>query len=719
MESVPFGKYLLVERLAQGGMAEVFRAVYQGAAGFEKQVAVKKILPIFDGAPEFVAMFADEARIASSLTHVNIAQVFDFGERDGSYFLAMELVDGVDLGRLRDATTRRGLRFPLPVAAFIIAEAARGLAYAHDKRGRDGAALGIVHRDISPPNILCSYAGEVKIADFGIAKAIGKMHKTESGTVMGKIRYMSPEQVSGEPLDGRSDIFALAAILWELCAAGPLWSGDNPGAVADQVKNARVEPPSRRARDVPSELDRICMKALERGRDARYARAADLARDLAAWLAAAAPSLGREDVGSFMQEVVPRADAEGDEATRTSRAIGMAATVPSGNLLAEVAPSGITAPSVPVEPPAGERASAATQLGRVAHTTSRSRGSLAVAVTAVVLLGSGALGYRLRHWLVPETLPPPTHADAAPASSVDAAPSRAQLSDADKLRLQAALESLPQAEATWRGVQADDYLTVLSAVDAAVCLTPHGTVEPVLPSLLRTRVEAARLLSETQAVFHYLDLAGELPPRVASSLQAFLRTHSVYTFGATGWQLAHLAALSQPAAAPLRLAVITQNGALGQWRKDGPSADPSLPYPELCERQTAVKRFATLAPGSTAADAFARYLAAVPPELPADVDGLRYIITGAELDDAAAQLLVHLRVTNGSVDDKPLALDQLRLAGFVKAPEVDPPAARLGPSLTREVRLTFGGVTDQLTSAAVLVIPHARVELQAYSRDLR
>ena len=251
MQPIPFGKYLLVERLAQGGMAEVFRAVYQGAAGFEKQVAVKRILPVFDGAKDFVAMFVDEARIASSLTHVNIVQVSDFGELDGSYYLAMELVDGVDLGRLREAAARRGLRIPVPIVAYLIAEAARGLAYAHEKRGPDGAPLGIVHRDVSPQNVLVSYAGEVKIADFGIAKATGKLHKTESGAVMGKIRYMSPEQINGEPLDGRSDLFALGVIFWELLVGAPLWTGDNPGAVAEQVKNAKVDPPSRRGRDVP------------------------------------------------------------------------------------------------------------------------------------------------------------------------------------------------------------------------------------------------------------------------------------------------------------------------------------------------------------------------------------------------------------------------------------------------------------------------------------
>ncbi|HEX4458250.1 MAG TPA: serine/threonine-protein kinase, partial [Polyangia bacterium] len=306
MQPIRFGKYLLVERLARGGMAEVFRAVFSGAAGFEKQVAVKRVLPVFEGEQEFVTLFVDEARIASSLTHVNIAQVFDFGIDEGSYYLAMELVDGVDLGRLRDSAARRALRFPVAIAAYIVAEAARGLAYAHEKRGSDGNPLGIVHRDVSPQNLLVSYAGEVKIVDFGIAKAAGKLHKTQSGALMGKIRYMSPEQISAEPLDGRSDLFSLAVIFWELLAGVPLWPGDNPGAVADQIRHAKLEPPSRRGRDVPAELDAIVMGALERGRDARPAKASDFARALSGWLATAAPTLTREDVGAFVQEVVPR-----------------------------------------------------------------------------------------------------------------------------------------------------------------------------------------------------------------------------------------------------------------------------------------------------------------------------------------------------------------------------------------------------------------------------
>ena len=695
MQPIPFGKYLLVERLAQGGMAEVFRAVYQGAAGFEKQVAVKRILPVFDGAREFVAMFVDEARIASSLTHVNIVQVSDFGELAGTYYLAMELVDGVDLGRLREAASRRGLRLPVPIVAFLIAEAARGLAYAHDKRGSDGVPLGIVHRDVSPQNVLVSYSGEVKIADFGIAKATGKLHKTESGAVMGKIRYMSPEQINGEPLDGRSDLFALGVIFWELLVGSPLWTGDNPGAVSDQVKNAKVDPPSRRGREVPAELDRIALKVLERGRDARYGRAADLARELSSWLAHDAPSLTREDVGAFVMEMVPRADAE---PTPSSSVSPLAMT--------EMSPASLRA-----TPPAETQAPAATTPGKKGG---RSGSPLPlVAVGAVLLVGGGlAVRYLASESGTPATTPLAVDDGGA---KIVVGPDAGGVSAVDKLRMVADLEALPRAASAWRGVQAEDYLALLSAVDGALCLTPAGAREPILPAAAHERVEREKLVPEAMTLGRYLLATGELPPRVAGALQAFLRSHAPYAPGAAGWAFAHLGAVAQPGDPSLRLAVIRQNGALGGWRE--PSREGSLPYPALCERQAAVDAYAMRAHDERAA-ALARFLRATPPELPVDDGGLRYSVVGVERDDAAATLLVRVRVTNPSGEDKTLALETARLAGLVAPPTIDPPAQRLGPGLQRELRLGFAGVTDGVAEAAVLVL-RPGVELQAYSEDLR
>jgi hypothetical protein len=702
MQPIPFGKYVLVERLAQGGMAEVFRALFSGAAGFEKQVALKRILPVFDGAQDFVTMFVDEARIASSLTHVNIVQVFDFGQEDGSYYLAMELIDGVDLGRLREATLRRGLRFPVAVAAFIVAEAARGLAYAHDKRGPDGAPLGIVHRDVSPQNVLVSYSGEVKIVDFGIAKAAGKLHKTDAGAVMGKIRYMSPEQIAGEPLDGRSDLFALGVISWELLAGAPLWPGDNPGALADQVRNLRIEPPSRRQRDVPAELDRVVMRALERGRDARPARAADFARELSSWLAQSAPTLHREDVGAFVQEVAPRADAE-------MLVSPHAATVATPEKL--LAPSGTpTASPAVTTPSAGE-----TRLQkRPAARPPARRRTLALVTGAAVIIAGGVGARYLRR-----AAPAVSAGDVAPSIDAAAAPlgdgGGVRVSDAERLRMAAELEALPRAASTWRGVPSEDYLASLSALDGALCLTPAGAREPTLAAAAQARVEAERLMPETTALGRYLFTVGTLPPRVAVALQAFLRSHPAFSAGANGWALARLGALVTPDDAKLRLEVIRQNGAFGSWREPAPGR--ALPFAELCERAAAVDAYAARAPGGRA-EALRRFLRATPPEMPADVGGLRYAVIGAERDEAAATLLVRLRVTNPGGDDQALPLAQLRLAGLDAAPSVDPPATHLGAGQVRELRLGFGGLTDDVAEAVVLVV-RPGVELQAYSEDLR
>ncbi|HKA90771.1 MAG TPA: serine/threonine-protein kinase, partial [Haliangiales bacterium] len=294
-----FGKYVLLERIAAGGMAEVFRAVLRGAAGFEKPVAVKRILPAFGEEPDFVTLFQDEARIASTLAHANIVQVFDFGEVGGVYYLALELVSGLDLARLLSRLRSMGQPMPMATAAFLAAEAARGLAYAH------AARAGLVHRDVSPANILVSRSGDVKIADFGIAKAVGKVHKTETGVLMGKLRYMSPEQVEGEPLDARSDIYSLGVVLYELVAGGPLFPGDPGIKLAELIRAGAIEPPSARNPAVPAELDAIVLRALARDRDARYANAAEMARDLTAYLARAAPSFSREDLAALVSRLVP------------------------------------------------------------------------------------------------------------------------------------------------------------------------------------------------------------------------------------------------------------------------------------------------------------------------------------------------------------------------------------------------------------------------------
>jgi serine/threonine-protein kinase len=302
---IRFGKYVLVEKLAQGGMAEIFRAVLTGPSAFVKTVALKRILPGFGDLPDFRDRFISEARLAADLTHSNIVQVLEFGEIDGRHYLSLEFVDGMDAERLLRRAREKGERMTL-AAAFIVAEAARGLAYAHGAT-QEGKPLGLVHRDVSPQNIMISYSGEVKLTDFGIAKvSTSYHHKTASGAVMGKLRYMSPEQVSGWELDGRSDIFALGLVLWELIVGKRLLDADSPAAVVDEIKDAQFDPPSAQAEDVPPELDRIVARALDPDRITRYQTADEMARDLERFLRAHPRGFGREDLADMLARLAPR-----------------------------------------------------------------------------------------------------------------------------------------------------------------------------------------------------------------------------------------------------------------------------------------------------------------------------------------------------------------------------------------------------------------------------
>ena len=236
-----FGKYHLLEKIATGGMAEVFRARSYGMQGFEKILVIKRILPELGKSEEFVDLFVDEARIAVSLIHVNIVQVFELGEVDGAYYMAMEYVHGLDLARLVSRARKIG-PFPVHLACFVIAECLKALQFAHERTDDDGNPLNIVHCDISPQNVLISFAGEVKITDFGISRASFQAEGQQE-VIRGKYAYMSPEQVEGKPLDGRSDLFALGIVLYELLTGRRLFKGKNRDETLGRVKRAEVPSP--------------------------------------------------------------------------------------------------------------------------------------------------------------------------------------------------------------------------------------------------------------------------------------------------------------------------------------------------------------------------------------------------------------------------------------------------------------------------------------------
>lgn len=289
MKPSRFGKYLLLDRISVGGMAEVFKARLFGVEGFARFVAIKRILPHLAEDERFVEMFIDEAKTSVLLNHANIAQVIELGREGQAHFIAMEYVAGRDL--LAVFKKGRALRTPIPFehVAYIGHQVAEGLDYAHRKRGADGRQLGIVHRDISPQNVLVSYDGAVKLIDFGIAKArkpdYQKNSQKDTGSALrGKFAYMSPELIEGKNVDARSDIFALGIVLWELLTGETLFHGDNEFVTMERVRQAVALPPSQRNPAVPAELDQIILNALARDRHQRYQTAAELAEDISRFL---------------------------------------------------------------------------------------------------------------------------------------------------------------------------------------------------------------------------------------------------------------------------------------------------------------------------------------------------------------------------------------------------------------------------------------------------
>jgi eukaryotic-like serine/threonine-protein kinase len=281
-----FGKYQLLRVLAQGGMAEVFLAKQVGPEGFEKVVVVKRVLPHLSRRPDFVEMFLDEARLNASLSHPNIVQVFDFGLAQGQYFLAMEYLAGEDLSTIYRQSVAAGITVPPEIVALVGAAACDALHYIHVAVAENGEPRRIVHRDISPSNLIVTYQGTVKILDFGIAKAEGKLVETQQGTLKGKYAYMSPEQALSEPLDGRSDLFSLGAVLYELLTGARLFQREGHLALLKAVTEETILPPSMRRPEVPQEMDAVVMRALARDKGERYQSAQEMRRDLDQFLAA-------------------------------------------------------------------------------------------------------------------------------------------------------------------------------------------------------------------------------------------------------------------------------------------------------------------------------------------------------------------------------------------------------------------------------------------------
>jgi eukaryotic-like serine/threonine-protein kinase len=310
-------KYRVLKRLEAGGMAEVFVGEAVSVQGFRKRVAIKRVLPHLAQNESFIQMFLDEARLSARLNHANIVSVFDISAREDTYFLIMEYVDGANLKRLMDTLQKGGKRFPLGIAVHICMEACRGLSYAHELADESGTPLGIVHRDISPPNIMVTRRGEVKVGDFGLAKAGTQLSQTDPGVVKGKFSYLSPEAANGVTVDSRSDLFSLGIVLWEMLAGRRLFLGESDYATVKLIQKANIPRLSPLNREVDEAFEEILLKALARDPNHRFQTAREFGDALAGYLFSRQLKVTAYDIATLVtdatsEESVPTAAVRDD-----------------------------------------------------------------------------------------------------------------------------------------------------------------------------------------------------------------------------------------------------------------------------------------------------------------------------------------------------------------------------------------------------------------------
>jgi serine/threonine-protein kinase len=347
-----FGRYEILRPLATGGMGEVLLARQTGIGGVDRLVVIKTVLPHLARDAEFLQRFLDETRVSSSLAHGNIVQVYEAGELDGEYFMAMEYVEGMDLKECLSQLRAAGERMPQHLALFVLAEVAKGLAYAHERCDADGRSLGIVHRDVSPANLLLSADGQVKLTDFGVAKAAARLTLSLPGTLHGKVYYMSPEQVSGNPVDARSDVFSLGIVAYEMLAGSRPFEGESEVAVIDSVRRCTPRPLRDAAPWIAPSMAALVGRALERDPDDRYPTMHAFETALTTYLLESHTVVSARALSDFLRTLSrPRAILPAPGSPAGARLEHLAAALPGG------APDGsprtrtVQAPSAPVIPP--------------------------------------------------------------------------------------------------------------------------------------------------------------------------------------------------------------------------------------------------------------------------------------------------------------------------------------------------------------------------------
>jgi TonB family protein len=437
-----FGQYEILERIASGGMAELYKAKRTGVEGFQKIVAIKKILPHLADDEAFVTMFADEAKLAAQLNHPNIIHIYDLGKiQAGGYFIAMEYVDGRDLRAIQQAGRNLGVPLPVPLAVYVASKVASALDYAHRRRDADGHELNIVHRDVSPQNILISYEGDIKLCDFGIAKAASKASKTQSGALKGKIQYMSPEQAWGKPIDRRSDLFSLGVVLHELLTGERLFGGETDINVLEKVRIAEVAAPSASNPEVPQNLDAVVLKALAKEPDDRYANASDLLRDLDSVLYSYTPAPGSADVAIYLHRLqaeegavaeakareAAQAVEESEPAARKRKSKGAPVARKSSPVIppASPAPPPVVPPPPPpaaVAPPPREPARTPEVFGSLERSAEAEKASRMPLILLVAAAAAALVGFFVWRTMKPSGARPVVLAPTAAAAVPTAAP---------------------------------------------------------------------------------------------------------------------------------------------------------------------------------------------------------------------------------------------------------------------------------------------------------
>ncbi len=506
-----FGQYEILERIASGGMAELYKARRSGVEGFQKIVAIKKILPHLADNEGFIAMFADEAKLAAQLNHPNIVHIYDLGKIEGGgYFIAMEHVEGRDLRAILESARELGMTLPVPLAIYVASKVASALDYAHRRRDGDGQDLHIVHRDVSPQNILISYEGDIKLCDFGIAKAASKVSQTESGALKGKIQYMSPEQAWGKPIDRRSDLFSLGVVLYELLTEQKLFRGDSDLTVLEMVRAAAASAPSTANPDVPKPLDAIVLKALAREPDERYANASDMLRDLEQVLYSYSPAPGSADLAIFLHRLQAEEAAVAEaKAREAARAVPEAEVEkPRRAKAAPVARRTSTATRIPAaEPPAAPPAASPPApaprpttspgvFGSYAERHRESERKSRTALFATIAVAVAALAAGL-FWMTTRdrspaglsdprpTAPPPTEVSVAAVAPTPSAPAL----DPKKVEEEVQRQVAARKKEMQKALEAEKRLTPREAVVAAAP-PPEPTAVPETPTAVPVEVAA-------------------------------------------------------------------------------------------------------------------------------------------------------------------------------------------------------------------------------------